>query len=86
MSPAEFILTFIIGGVSLRGAIALVKKWLKVEGILALLVSFACCAAASALYILVAQTFNLPLATWSDFLMLACEVFVGTQAVYQATK
>ena len=86
MTPAEFILTFVIGGIGLRGVIAWLKKQLRVKGFLALLVGFGVCAAASAIYILVAQTFNLPLATWSDFILLTCEVFAGTQAVYQATK
>lgn len=85
MSPAEFILTFVIGGISLRAVIAWLKAKTGAVGFLALLMTFACCAAASAVYILMAQYFNLPLATWSDFLLLACEVFVGTQVAYRAT-
>lgn len=85
MTPLEIILTFSIGGITLRGVIALLKNKLNVKGALALLLTFACCAAASAIYILVAQYFNLPLATWSDFLLLACEVFAGTQVAYRAT-
>ena len=44
----EIIAAFSVGGIGLRIAIAQIKEWLKVKGFLAILVTLACCAAASA--------------------------------------
>jgi len=85
MTPVEFLLTFTIGGIGLRAAIAWLKAQTKATGFLALLLSLAVCAAGSAIYILVAPMTGLEVVGWDKFLFLACEVFVGTQAAYRAT-
>jgi len=79
-SVAELILSFSIGGIGLRALIALLKKQLKVKGFLALLLTFACCASAVAIYMAITGW------VWMCFLLYACLVFVGTQIAYQATK
>ena len=86
MTPVEFILTFSIGGIGLRAAIAWLKNLTKAQGFLALLLSLAVCAAGSAIYVLLAPYTGLEVVGWDQFLYLACEVFVGTQVWYRATK
>jgi hypothetical protein len=86
MTPAEFILTFAIGGLGLRALVGWLKEKTGAQGFLALLLTLACCAAACAIYILVAPMFGLEVVTWSGFLFLLSEVFVGTQLWYRATK
>ena len=86
MNPAEFLLTFALGGLSLRALVGWLKEQTGVKGILALLLTLVICAAASAAYILVAPLFGLVVVGWDGFLYLACEVFVGTQVWYRATK
>lgn len=86
MTPAEFILTFAAGGLSLRALVGWLKKQTGVKGFLALALTLLVCVAASAVYILVAPLFGLEVVGWGSFLYLACEVFVGTQIWYRATK
>ena len=85
MSPVEFILTFALGGISLRAIVGFLKEKTGAKGILALLLTLVACCVASAAYILIAPIFGLAAAGWDMFLYLACEVFVGTQLWYQAT-
>lgn len=86
MSPAELILTFAVGGLSLKALVAWLKKLTRLKGFSVLLLTLITCAAVSAIYILVASMLGLPLVGWNEFLYLACEVFVGTQVWYRATK
>lgn len=76
----EIILTFSVGGIMLRGLIALVKNYFKLTGILVVLVGLAMCAVASAAYMLIVGSF-----TWTCLLFYTTEVFVGTQIAYRAT-
>ena len=77
---AEIILGFSIGGIGLRVAIAWLKDKLNVAGILALLLSIACCAVAVAVYMAIAGW------AWTCFIFWTGLVFTGTQVVYRATK
>jgi len=86
MTPAEFILTFALGGLSLRALVGWLKEQTGVKGFLALLLTLVVCVVASAAYILAAPLFGLEVVGWGSLLYLACEVFVGTQVWYRATK
>lgn len=86
MTPVEFILTFAIGGLSLRAAIGWLKEKTKVKGFWILMITFAACLVASAVYIVAAPIFGLAVAGWDMFLFLVLEVFAGTQLWYRLTK
>jgi len=81
LKAIEIILTFSIGGVTLRGLIALVKGWLNLAGITALALSAVLCAVASAAYLMIVHQFS-----WTCLLVIATSVFSGAQITYQATK
>lgn len=81
LKAAEIILAFSVGGITLRGAIALVKAWLKLTGTAALLVSVVMCLIASAIYLVLTQTFDVVC-----LFLLAASVFSGSQITFQATK
>lgn len=81
LKAVEIILTFSIGGIGLRALIALVKKWLKVEGVLALGLAFLMCALASGAYLAIVHQFS-----WTCVFLIATNVFAGSQVTYQATK
>ena len=85
MSPAEFLLTFALGGISLRAIVGFLKEKTGAKGILALLLTLVVCCVASAIYILVGPVFGLAVVGWDMFLYLACEVFVGSQIWYRVT-
>jgi len=74
---AEIILGFSVVGLTLRAVIAQLKTLLKVVGILALLLTFACCAAAVAIYMAITGW------AWMCFLFYTCLVFAGTQTAYR---
>lgn len=76
---AELILAFSVGGITLRALIALMKEQLKVKGILALLLTFACCAGAVLIYMAFTGF------VWMCFLLYVCLVFAGTQLAYRMT-
>jgi len=78
---AEIILTFAIGGITLRILLQVLKQWLKVDGLLMLLMSLAVCGAACAGYQLIAHSWS-----WICWLFYTAEVFAGTQVVYRATN
>ena len=81
LSAINIILTFTVGGLTLRGLIALVKNYFKLTGILVILLGIVLCAAASAAYmLLIVGSFS-----WTCLLFYTCEVFVGTQVAYRAT-
>ena len=80
LNAVNIILTFAIGGITLRGLIALVKNYFKLTGLLVVLLGLVMCAAASAAYMLTIGAFS-----WVCLLFYTCEVFVGTQVVYRAT-
>jgi hypothetical protein len=86
MTAVEFLLTFSIGGLTLKGLIQWLKLKLKVEGLLAYLLTFAVCVAVSAVYVLVGGLFGLPTWEWNRLLVLAAEVYLGTQVVYQISE
>jgi len=80
LKAVEIILTFSVGGITLRGLIALVKSWLKLQGIAALLLAVVMCTVASAAYLFIVHQFD-----WACLLTISLSVFSGTQIVYQAT-
>jgi len=81
LSIAQIILTFSIGGVTLRAVIALLKKLLNVAGILAVGLTFLCCLIATAVYLLATGNFTL-----ICLFIIGLSVYSGTQAVYSLTK
>ena len=81
MTAVEVILSFAIGGITLRALMALVKDWLKVQGLLAVLVAIAMCGIASAAYLLIVGQF-----VWLCWFLITVNVFTGTQVAYRATK
>jgi len=86
MTPVEFLLTFALGGISLRAIVGFLKEKTGAKGFVALVLTLGVCIVASAAYILVAPIFGLAAVGWGSLLYLACEVFVGTQVWYRATK
>ena len=76
---ATVILGFAIGGITLRVIVAQLKDWLKVTGILALLLTLACSALAVIIY-MAFTGFN-----WTCFLFWTFNVFTGTQVAYRLT-
>jgi hypothetical protein len=58
MTAVEFLLTFSIGGLTLKGLIQWLKLKLKVEGLLAYLLTFAVCVAVRFTYLGVEQAFG----------------------------
>lgn len=86
-NAVEIILTFAIGGVTLRVLIALLKKQFNVKGFLALLVALLCSAAGAAAYIAIKEiVITQGIWNWTCFLWYTFEVFTGAQIVYRATK
>ena len=81
LKATEIILAFSAGGITLRGLIALVKAWLKLTGTGALLVSVGMCLIASAIYLVLTNSFDL-----MCFFLLTASVFSGCQITFQATK
>lgn len=75
----EIITAFSVGGIGLRVAIAQIRKKLNVTGFLAIAVTLACCAAASAVYILLQQ------GDWNCLLTYTTGVFTATQVAYRVT-
>ena len=73
----EIILGFSVVGIGLRAAIAWLKDKLRIKGFTALVLTFACCAVAVAVYIIIAG------GAWACFLFWACLVFAGTQTAYR---
>ena len=86
MTPVEFLLTFALGGISLRAIVGFLKEKTGAKGFVALVLTLGVCIVASAAYILVAPIFGLAVVGWGSLLYLACEVFVGTQVWYRVTK
>ena len=80
LSAINIILTFAVGGVTLRSVIALIKNYFKLTGLLVVLLGLVMCAIASAIFMLATGAFS-----WVCLLFYTCEVFVGTQVVYRAT-
>ena len=80
LSAVNIILTFAVGGMTLRGLLALVKNYFKLSGLLVVLLGIVMCAVASAVYMFAVGTFS-----WTCLLFYTCEVFVGTQVAYRAT-
>lgn len=78
---AAIIADFAIGGITLRAAIALLKKLLKVEGPLASALAMACSFIATAIYL--AVTGNLSPVC---LVVIGLAVYAGTQATYSITK
>lgn len=76
----EIILTFAVGGITLRGLIAIIKNYFRLTGLLVVLLGLALCAVGSAIYMLVTNSFS-----WVCLLFYTAEVFAGTQIVYRAT-
>lgn len=86
-NAAEIILTFAIGGITIRGLIALLKKQFDAKGFLALVIALLCSAFGAAAYIVIKDiVIAHGVWTWMCFLWYTAEVFAGTQVVYQATK
>jgi len=80
LDAVSLILTFSIGGITLRVLMALVKDWLKVTGLAAVLVSIVMCLAATAIYLVVQGKFD-----WLCLVIIGFNVFTGTQVAYRAT-
>ena len=80
LNAVTIILTFAIGGITLRGLIALVKNYFKLTGLLVVLLGLVMCAAASAAYMFAVGSFS-----WVCLLFYTFEVFAGTQVAYRAT-
>ncbi len=80
LSAVNIILTFAIGGLTLRGLIALIKNYFKLTGLLVVLLGLVMCAAASAAYMFAVGSFS-----WVCLLFYTFEVFAGTQVAYRAT-
>jgi hypothetical protein len=81
LKAVEIILTFSIGGIGLRVAIAFLKTWLKLQGIGAVILSIVACLAASAVYLLIVHQFD-PICLF----IIATNVFAGSQVAFQTTK
>jgi hypothetical protein len=84
VSAVEKILTWSIGGIGLRVAIAWVKAKLGVKDFLAAVVSFVMCLLAAGIYQTIAHGFHG--IVFDCLLQLAFAVFVAGQFFYQATK
>ena len=80
LSAVTIILTFAIGGLTLRGLIALIKNYFKLTGLLVVILGLAMCAVASAAYMFAIGSFS-----WICLLFYTFEVFAGTQVAYRAT-
>jgi len=81
LTLAKVILEFTIGGISLRVIIALVKKMLGVEGVLASALSMAMCFLATAFYLMITGNFS-----GVCLVIIGFEVYAGCQATYSITK
>lgn len=83
----EIILTFAVGGITLRAFIAWLKKKLKAKDLGAFFLSLLCCVVAAALYILVKTIIisggHWP---WICFLWYSFEVFAACQLGYRIPK
>lgn len=77
----QIILTFVIGGITLKTLISLVKNYLKLNDLGATLLSIVMCACSSALYLLIVGPWS-----WICFLLYTAQVFIGSKFVYEATK
>jgi len=80
LTAVDIILTFAVGGITLRALIGLVKGWLKVTGLPAVLVSIVMCGIATAVYQVVTGSFD-----WLCLVIITMNVFTGTQVAYRAT-
>jgi len=80
LAAVDIILTFAVGGITLRALIGMVKGWLKVTGLLAVLVAIVMCGIATAVYQLVVGSFD-----WLCLVIITMNVFTGTQVAYRAT-
>ena len=76
----EIISMFAVGGITIRGLIAIIKNYFKLTGLLVVLLGLVLCAAGSSIYMLVTSSFS-----WVCLLFYTTEVFAGTQIVYRAT-
>ena len=77
----ELILASGVGGIGVRALTAIIKKWLPaIKGFWILLVNFAVCAGATAVYF-AGVGWN-----WAGFITYSLAVFFVGQFSYQATK
>jgi len=81
LTVAKIILEFSIGGVTLRGIIALIKKMLKIEGFLASALALGCSFVATGIYLVVTANFS-PVC----LVIIGFTVYGGSQATYSLTK
>jgi len=79
-SAVELILGFSIGGLTLAGAIQLLKNWTKVTGLLAQALSMVMCFAVAAAYLFFTK------GDWSCLVVFGPQLYIATQAVYQVAK
>lgn len=80
LSAVDIILSFAVGGISLRYLIELAKKWLRVVGLGAVLVALVVCFGATAIYLIFIGSFS-----WLCLVLISFNVFTGTQVAYRAT-
>ena len=81
LTLAQVILTFSIGGVSLRVAIAFLKKIFNLQGFLAVALTIACCFLATSLYMAAIGQLTLPC-----LIIVSLAVYAGTQVAYSVSK
>lgn len=79
-SAVELILQFSVGGITLRILIGLVKDWLKLIGLGAVLMGIVMCGLPVIAYMAIMNQWN-----WLCFAYWTFSVFTGTQVVYRAT-
>lgn len=79
-NAVEIIGMFAVGGITIRGLIAIIKNYFKLTGLLVVILGLVLCAAGSSIYMLVTGSFS-----WVCLLFYTTEVFAGTQIVYRAT-
>lgn len=79
-NAVEIIGMFAVGGITIRGLIAIIKNYFRLTKLPVVLVGLALCAAGSSIYMLVTSSFSV-----TCLLFYTAEVFAGTQIVYQAT-
>lgn len=81
LSLAQVILTLSIGGITLRGAIAFLKKIFHAEGPSAVALTIGCCFLATTIYLFVTGALSIPCVV-----IIGMAVYAGSQAVYSLTK
>lgn len=81
LTLVKVILDFTLGGVGLRALIALVKKMLGVDGLLASALSMAMCFLATAFYLMITKNFSA-----ECMVIIGLAVYAGSQATYSLTK